>query len=81
LDKSTVSRHIDALLRARLLRRGDEQPGRRGYILNLTPLGRHHLDLAASRVRSRLTSWLADWDESEIENFTGLFVRFNESIG
>jgi DNA-binding MarR family transcriptional regulator len=81
LDKSTVSRRIDALLRARLLRRGDEQPGRRGYILNLTPLGRHHLDLAASRVRSRLASWLADWDESEIENFTGLFVRFNESIG
>lgn len=80
LDKSTVSRHIDALVQARLLRRGGEQPGRRGYTLSLTPQGRQHLDRAASRVRSKLASWLADWDESEIENFTGLFVRFNESI-
>lgn len=80
LDKSTVSRHIDALVQARLLRRGREQPGRRGYTLSLTPQGQHHLDAAASRVRSKLASWLADWDESEIENFTGLFVRFNDSI-
>ncbi len=80
LDKSTVSRHIDALVHARLLRRSGEQPGRRGYTLCLTRQGRHHLDVAASRVRSRLASWLADWDETEIDNFTSLFVRFNESI-
>jgi DNA-binding MarR family transcriptional regulator len=80
LDKSTVSRHIDALVHARLLRRGREQPGRRGYTLSLTPQGQHHLDLAASRVRSKLARWLADWDKSEIENFTALFVRFNESL-
>jgi DNA-binding MarR family transcriptional regulator len=80
LDKSTVSRHIDALVDAQLLRRGGEQPGRRGYTLCLTPQGRHNLDLAASRVRSRLASWLANWDESEIDSFTGLFVRFNDSI-
>jgi DNA-binding MarR family transcriptional regulator len=80
LDKSTVSRHIDALVDGQLLRRGGEQPGRRGYTLSLTPQGRHNLDLAASRVRSRLAGWLADWDESEIDNFTSLFVRFNDSI-
>jgi DNA-binding MarR family transcriptional regulator len=80
LDKSTVSRHMDALVQERLLRRGGEQPGRRGYTLSLTPQGRRHLEVAASRVRSRLSGWLADWDESEIENFISLFIRFNESI-
>jgi DNA-binding MarR family transcriptional regulator len=80
LDKSTVSRHLDALVQARLLRRGGEQPGRRGYTLSLTRQGRHHLEVAASRVRSRLADWLADWDESEIDHFTNLFIRFNDSI-
>jgi hypothetical protein len=46
----------------------------------LTRQGRHHLEVAASRVRSRLAAWLADWDESEIDNFTNLFIRFNDSI-
>lgn len=80
LDKSTVSRHIDSLVRAKLLRRGGEKPGRRGYTLSLSPKGRRDLDLAAARVRSRLAVWLADWDESDINLFSGLFVRFNESI-
>jgi DNA-binding MarR family transcriptional regulator len=79
LDKSTVSRHIEALVTADLLRRKSEQPGRRGYTLSLTANGRRNLDMAASRVRSKLADWLADWEETEIHLFARLFVRFNDS--
>src|ERR1700730_3369738 len=39
LDKSTLSRQLEQLLSAGRLRRGGEQPGRRGNVLALTPAG------------------------------------------
>jgi DNA-binding MarR family transcriptional regulator len=39
LDKSTLSRQLEQLTSAGLLRRDGERPGRRGYELTLTPAG------------------------------------------
>ena len=77
LDKSTLSRQLEQLISAGLLRRGDEQPGRRGYALTLTAAGRQQLDAAGHVVRDRLAKRLTDWNDRDIEAFAELITRFN----
>lgn len=79
LDKSTVSRQLEQLASAGLLRRECERPGRRGYGLVLTDAGRQLLDAAAQAVRDRLHEWLSDWDDADVASFGALVSRFNQS--
>jgi DNA-binding MarR family transcriptional regulator len=77
LDKSTLSRQLEQLTSAGLLRRDGEQPGRRGYGLALTTAGRRLLDATGHAVRDRLAERLADWDDGDIAAFAELVTRFN----
>ena len=77
LDKSTLSRQLEQLISAGLLRREGEQPGRRGYVLTLTAAGRQHLDVAGRAVRDRLAERMADWNDDDIDAFGALVARFN----
>jgi DNA-binding MarR family transcriptional regulator len=79
LDKSTVSRQLEQLIAAGLLRREGERPGRRGYALVLTDAGNQLLAAAAQAVRVCLAGWLADWDDSDVAAFGQLVGRFNAS--
>jgi len=79
LDKSTVSRQLEQLASAGLLRRVGERPGRRGYGLVLTAAGRQLLDAAAQAVRDRLHEWLSDWDDADITAFGAMVSRYNQS--
>ena len=81
LDKSTLSRQLEQLIAAGLLRRDGERPGRRGYVLALTAAGRRHLDVAAQAVRCRLAERLAGWDDRDIAAFAQLVTRFNDGAG
>jgi DNA-binding MarR family transcriptional regulator len=78
LDKSTLSRQLEQLTSAGLLRRDGEQPGRRGYVLTLTDAGRQHLDAAGQAVRDRLAARLTGWDDRDIATFAQLVTRFNQ---
>ena len=79
LDKSTLSRQLEQLISAGLLRREGEQPGRRGNTLVLTPAGEQHLATAAQAIRCRLAEWLSDWKDQDIATFAELVARFNVS--
>jgi DNA-binding MarR family transcriptional regulator len=79
LDKSTVSRQLEQLISAGLLRREEERPGRRGNTLALTPAGEQHLAGAAQAIRSRLAEWLIDWNDRDLATFAELVARFNMS--
>jgi DNA-binding MarR family transcriptional regulator len=79
LDKSTLSRQLDQLISAGLLRRDGERPGRRGSVLALTPAGEQHLAAAAQAVRDRLAGRLTGWDDRDIATFAQLVARFNQS--
>jgi DNA-binding MarR family transcriptional regulator len=79
LDKSTVSRQLEQLISAGLLRREGERPGRRGCGLALTTGGQQHLAAAALAVRCQLAEWLTDWDEPDVAAFSQLVSRFNQS--
>ena len=79
LDKSTVSRQLEQLISAGLLRREGERPGRRGCCLALTSTGQQHLATAAQAVRCQLAEWLTDWDEYDVAALGQLISRFNQS--
>ena len=79
LDKSTLSRQLDQLISAGLLRRDGERPGRRGSVLALTPAGEQHLASAAQAVRDRLAGRLTGWDDGDVATFAQLVTRFNQS--
>jgi DNA-binding MarR family transcriptional regulator len=79
LDKSTVSRQLEQLISAGLLRRVGERPGRRGCELALTATGQRHLAAAAQAVRCQLADWLTDWDDRDVAAFGQLVSRFNQS--
>ena len=79
LDKSTLSRQLEQLISAGLLRREEERPGRRGNTLALTPAGEQHLAGAAQAIRSRLAEWLIDWNDRDLATFAELVARFNMS--
>jgi DNA-binding MarR family transcriptional regulator len=79
LDKSTVSRQLEQLIAAGLLRREGERPGRRGYGLVLTDAGKQLLAEAAQAVKDCLAGWLADWDDGDVAGFGQLVGRFNAS--
>jgi DNA-binding MarR family transcriptional regulator len=81
LDKSTVSRQLNHLFDAGLLNREGGRPGRRGDPLSLTPAGRRALNADADRVRARLTDWLENWEDRDIDAFADLMARFNASVG
>ena len=81
LDKSTVSRQLEQLVTAGLLRREGERPGRRGQCLALTEAGQALLAAAAQAVRGCLAGWLAGWDDADIATLGGLMARFNASTG
>jgi DNA-binding MarR family transcriptional regulator len=80
LDKSTISRQIDQLERAGLLRRIGEQPGRRGQGLELTTAGSTALAEAARSVRATLVKSLVEWDDQELRSFALMLRRFNEQV-
>ena len=80
LDKSTVSRQLNQLFDAGLLDREGGRPGRRGDPLSLTPAGRRALTTDADRVRTRLTGWLEDWEDRDIDALAELMARFNTSV-
>ena len=77
LDKSTVSRQINQLEGAELLRRLGERPGRRGHQLELTEAGLAALDAAARSIHDRLFHQLQDWSDRDIATFARLITRFN----
>ena len=79
LDKSTLSRQLEQLISAGLLRREGERPGRRGSVLALTPAGQQHLAAAAQAVRDRLAERLTGWDDGDIAALAQLVSRFNQS--
>jgi DNA-binding MarR family transcriptional regulator len=79
LDKSTLSRQLEQLTSAGLLRREGERPGRRGYVLALTAAGKQQLDAAGQAVRDRLAERLTGWDDRDIAAFAQLVTRFNHS--
>jgi DNA-binding MarR family transcriptional regulator len=79
LDKSTVSRQVDQLESAGLLRRAGERPGRRGSVLEVTAEGQRQLDQAAGAIRRTLANRMVGWDDGDIARFATLLHTFTRT--
>lgn len=78
LDRSTVSRQIDAAERLGLVERVPDPDDARARSVRLTPVGQERM--AALRAE-RLVRWragFADWEPAEIAELTRLLRRLNE---
>jgi len=81
LDKSTVSRQLNELEGAGLIRCEGEQPGRRGRTLALTAQGRRLLQREAERACQRFGERLAGWSDRDITAFARMVERFLNDFG
>ncbi|CAL9361180.1 MarR family winged helix-turn-helix transcriptional regulator [Streptomyces sp. enrichment culture] len=77
LDKSTVSRQVAALERARLIERRVDPDDHRVQLLHLTDAGRGILDRVTESRRAAVRERLGDWSEEDLERFADFLVRYN----
>jgi DNA-binding MarR family transcriptional regulator len=77
LDKSTVSRQVTALERARLIERRLDPDDHRVQVLHLTDTGRRILAQVTDSRRTAFRERLADWPEEDLQRFAAYLVRYN----
>ncbi|MCX4878686.1 MULTISPECIES: MarR family winged helix-turn-helix transcriptional regulator [unclassified Streptomyces] len=77
LDKSTVSRQVSALERARLIERRLDPDDHRVQVLHLTDTGRQILAQVTDSRRAAFRERLADWPSEDLERFADYLVRYN----
>lgn len=80
VDPSTVSRQVGQLVKAGLVERRSDPEDGRATLLAATPAG-HELCAAKKERRLRLFARLVeDWSDQDVETFTALLARFNDSF-
>ncbi|MET7480626.1 MarR family winged helix-turn-helix transcriptional regulator [Streptomyces sp. NPDC005648] len=77
LDKSTVSRQVAALERARLIERRVDADDHRVQVLHLTETGRRILAQVTERRRAAFRERLANWPRNDLERFAEYLVTYN----
>jgi DNA-binding MarR family transcriptional regulator len=80
LDPSTITRQVQALEKANLVRRQPDADDRRASILDLTDEGRTVLEHTRAYRRRRLEELLDDWAESDRDELARLLTKVNDSI-
>jgi DNA-binding MarR family transcriptional regulator len=81
LDKSTVSRQVAVLERARLIERRLDAEDHRVQVLHLTETGRQILAQVTDSRRAAFRERLTDWPEEDLERFAAYLVRYNSGHG
>lgn len=78
LDKSTVTRQVDAVVRLGLVERSPDPHDARARVVRLTDTGRSRYDEV---VASSVVEWrkrLAEWDPEDIRTLTDLLHRLSD---
>lgn len=79
LDKSTVSRQVDAVVRIGLAERVPDPSDARARLVVLTAEGHRKVDAQVSDQRERWRSALGGWDPDDIAELTRLLRRLGDS--
>lgn len=77
LDKSTVTRQVDALERLGLVTRRPDPDDARARVVELTPDGRARVDAALATSASNWRDQLAKWDPEDIRSLITLMRRLD----
>ena len=79
LDKSTVSRQVDAAARLGLVQRVLDPTDARARLVDLTPLGQGRMTALHAEQLDRWRSSLATWPLADLRRLTGLLQRLADS--
>lgn len=79
LDKSTVSRQIDATVRVGLVERALDPTDGRARLVTLTAAGRSRLGELQDLQRARWQEALGSWDRDDIVALTGLLEKLGKA--
>jgi DNA-binding MarR family transcriptional regulator len=80
LDPSTVSRHVQSLERAGLLRTAADPTDRRATQLHATDAGLARLEEASRRRAALIRDRLSQWAPEDLRRFKVLLERFAEDV-
>ncbi|MFD9128854.1 MarR family winged helix-turn-helix transcriptional regulator [Kitasatospora sp. NPDC059571] len=79
LDKSTVSRQVNALEKLGLLAREADPDDQRGQLLRPTEDGLRVLAEAAEQRRRAFTARFDDWSDQDVARFAGYLARYGSA--
>jgi DNA-binding MarR family transcriptional regulator len=80
VDRSNASRPCDKLVRARLIRRSDDEVDRRNVALSLTPKGRRLIDSLMDRRREILGELVSEMKPGDREHLSAGLSAFLELV-
>lgn len=80
VDPSTVSRQVGQLVTAGLVERQADPEDGRATLLAATPTGHEMYAAKLERRREVFARLLQDWSEEDVETFTALLRRLNDSV-
>lgn len=79
MEKSTVTRQIDAVERLGLAERHPDPRDARARVVTLTPHGRERVDAVLASAVAEWRARLAKWDPEDIRTLTRLLHRLSEA--
>jgi DNA-binding MarR family transcriptional regulator len=80
MDKSGVSRQVQALVDLGLVERRPDAEDRRAILLDATSEGRRRLDDMARRRQDRFDQKLSGWSDDELATFARLLTAYNRAL-
>lgn len=80
IDKGAISRQVTHLIELGLVEKSRDPEDGRAWLLQATPDAEQRLTSVAEARRSYLAERLVGWEEGDLELFTSLLARYNESL-
>jgi DNA-binding MarR family transcriptional regulator len=80
LDKSTMSRHVSALIQLGLVRRDPDPMDGRAFLLHPSPDGQHRLTTTAAARRLEWRGRLDGWGTEELSRLVAGLTRLNADL-
>ncbi|MGD9962180.1 MarR family winged helix-turn-helix transcriptional regulator [Nocardioides sp.] len=80
LDPSTITRQVQAVVKAGLAEKTVDPSDRRAMLLSLTPEGRTAIKEARAHRRAMLEELMKNWTEDERTEFGRALRRFNTTV-
>ena len=81
IDKGAISRQVTHLTELGLVEKSRDPEDGRAWLLSATPDATHRLRTVTEQRRTYLAERLDGWEAGDLERFTDLLARYNDSLG
>lgn len=81
VDKGAISRQVTHLMELGLVEKSRDPEDGRAWLLTATPDAVERLRTVAEQRRTYLAERLDGWEAGDLERFTDLLARYNDSLG